>query len=125
MILKARVHAPVHGADDGWVYLDGIRRIENYGLLPPAEPSPPGQPEEIFGRFRSHEEIFTAVERMWGPLDVRQFAHELWPEMPTDREATTATVVHCGHDDERLSLAILVYDAFLMSDDGKTIERLR
>lgn len=137
MIFKLQT---AHAPQPAWLYLDGIAKVQDYGQLmvplddPAAWPSVRGEvigrddegPDEYaLGVFRTHTDLTRAVDRMWGPASVRQFADELWPKFHRTSEASTVTCLRLERRDGSCILALLNDNAFLMSDEGHTVERLR
>lgn len=121
MILKMRVHQHAGvGADEGWVWLDGVQEAHSYGQL--LVDGPDGA--EI-GTFDNVRDLSAAVERMWGPIEHRTFDREYWPEFAENAMAMSAHVVRLEHSDGRRTLCVLMHDAFLLGPDGKTVDRLR
>lgn len=128
MILKMRARQfSSRGPREGWRYVDKIAEAYNYGQFTTAGDTP-DEPGVIL--FSTAQELLTEVEKMWGPLDIHDFWRVYFPEFDDGPSGTpyapcSATVVRLDHEDNRVSLAILMADAFLLGDDGKTIDRLR
>lgn len=120
MILKVKhYNVAAVGNSHGWIYVDGIEKAQTYGPL--ILPHVDGQPiaAQVFSDLG---EVVDSVARMWGPGEIREFDYELWPEEVQDR---TVEVVHLTRAHGGPVLALLSDEAFLLSDDGKTIDRLR
>lgn len=119
MILKTRKRdeSSVIG-EPGWVYFDRIARVRTHGYVTAGEPLPDG------GRRISctADELRAWVEGAWGVA--RQFDDELWPEWKGPEEQRTVACLHLMRDNGTMVLALVDGDTFLLSDDGKTIDRL-
>lgn len=114
-------------------WLDKIDEVEDFGAIwDRAQDS-----EQFSGRIayvRTFGELIEAVNSVWG--DQREFDHEVWPAMPGEipeatRECSDVpsaarhiTTVKCRRGKEQI-LVILVDEAYLLSDNGDTIDRLR
>lgn len=134
MLLKLRT---AHGPET-WRWIDGIEDVETFGVLwhptPDADTGqvrssedPPTQSMDLSPSFESMSDVFDAVNRLWG--DKREFDHEVWPfalgaAARNSDECVTVVTVTAKRGPERY-LLVLALDAFLMSDEGRTIDRLR
>ena len=118
MILKVRVHTPGTPAErDQWDYLDAISKVRAF---PVAEE---GEGWRLFGSVRDLREW---VDYHWGPAEARVFAEELWPEFHTDEtEAVTVKPVVAWRTDHSMVFVLAASECYLLSDDGKTVDRLR
>lgn len=129
MILKVQVddYASVIG-EPGWLYYDHIAKARTCGdyvrvSMLHREPVNPVQAAEDERRISvNRDELRAWVEQAWGVE--RQFADELWPEFPDERAQRSVTCIHLTRDDGSMILALVAAPTFLMSDDGKTIDRL-
>lgn len=123
MILKMRTSR-------GWLYRDGIDVVQHD--WPVCEPeAKPGSSAVRY--FRSQGELAEYVNSVWG--QEREFVDELWPEFTTDGmlafdgpngrydvasiRPTVLTLRRGG-----AVLALVYGEAYLLSDEGKTLERL-
>lgn len=123
MIVKAlrQDYASVVGKPR-WVYYDHIERAENLGYVTPADQ--PGN------RISCNErELREWVDRAWGTE--RRFSDELWPEFPDAEHSRnegppqlTVTCLHLTRDDGTMILALVADETYLLSDEGKTVDRL-
>lgn len=124
MILKMHQH---YG--DGWVWLDNIEKLEHHGLLGVGDQD---------GHFDSFAELSAAVAHTWGDSNTRSFETEVWPTWGgangTDHDAEgdkldgarmfgVRTVVARRRDGTAI-LGVVHTEAFLLGDNGDTIERL-
>lgn len=114
MIIKTRQAAPVNGADDGWCWIDGIESVRNHGMLT----------DENGDLLCTADwnQIVDAVNRTWG--SDRAFTREVWPER-LDQACYITVVVGRKPNDDGVLVLIANEDAFLLSDAGKTVDRLR
>lgn len=115
MILKVQQddYASVIG-EPGWIYYDRITKVRTCG-----EYVRVGNDRRISCTL---DELRAWVENAWGVE--RQFADELWPEYPDHEAQRSVTCVHLTRTDNTMVLALVAAPTFLMSDDGKTIDRL-
>jgi len=111
MIVKMRTSA----FEGGWLYLDGVRKAQTYG------PLRVGDGHQLFS---TRQELAERVDEAWGPPQVREFSDELWPELKGD-DMSAVVMARLDMDDGQMVLALLVADAFLLGDDGQTVDRLR
>lgn len=120
MILKLKT-------DAGWRYLDGVLDFQTYGYLeqPPPETGADVRSVHAARTFTSHSEVVAAVDRTWG--NVRDFDAEVWP-MSMHEPDFGGQHVESGVarlDGDRRVLVIWADEAFLLSEKGDTIDRLR
>lgn len=120
---------------DHWLWLDNLAKVQTYGLLT----VPPGHRLSIIrpasgqerddapeiAAFRTQGDLAEVVDATWGPVDIRQFAEELWPEFYLDQDPTTVTCARLERRDRSVVLLLTFLDAFLLDDGGNTIDRLR
>lgn len=123
MILKTRkrdVHSTI--GQDRWVYIDRISQVVTHGYATAADTSIDGHD----GRRISvtMDELLGWVEGSWGKAEFRQFESELWPEYDGPEEQRTVTCLHLTRDGGGMVLALVDDATFLLSDDGKTVDRL-
>lgn len=120
MILKMRAQQySSQGPCSGWRYVDDVTEAYNYGNL-----TKPDSADEV-EVFENAKQLLAAVERMWGPLDIHRFHRVYFPEFDPDYNGGyAASIVRLDHSDDRVSLAVLMGEAFLLGNDGKTIDRL-
>lgn len=104
-----------------WVYFDSIVRVQTFGWVtaPDAKNDGDGVRISVTGA-----ELRAWVTDHWG--DEREFADELWPDLgPADSEAQASVrCVHALRDDGRMVLLLIEDEAYLLSDEGRTIDRL-
>lgn len=115
--------------DAGWRYLDNVEEYRSFGNLvrDPETTSIDGS------LFQTYRQIVEAVARCWGDADSREFDRELWPEWvdPIEPEPPgSGRLVQVGVASFRGSsrpnaLVVIADEAFLLSDQGDTIDRLR
>lgn len=98
----------------GWVYVDRIAKVKTHGYVLP-------DGDERMSCTR--DELRRWVEENWGTE--RDFADELWPEYQDAQEQRTVVCCRLQRDDGEAVLLLADDTTFLMSDDGKTIDRLR
>ncbi len=118
MILKLKT-------DAGWVYIDGVEDFRTFGYFRTGDASSE-QPDGL-AMFDGVLALRPAVDRMWG--DHREFDREVWPTFGDEHLAVPdGRYVQSGvarTDDDRNILVLWADEAFLLSDDGKTVDRLR
>lgn len=128
MILKFHTR---RGADAlGWTYVDQVARIDTLGpIVDPAT--------HLHRVFRSHDEVVEYAKSYWGETAggnlPEYFAFVHIPEFRLGREGCggqsdeyTLVQVTVWLNDDRIGLVYLTQDeAFLMSESGATIDRLR
>lgn len=106
-------------SDAGWTYLDDIEEFRTYGkitgTLTDADPN-----ADVFS---SCETLAPAVARVWGPQ--REFDREIWPPLNPNEQARYVEAGVARRSDGSDVLVLWADEAFLLSDDGKTIDRLR
>lgn len=134
MILK--FHTRDH--DGGWVFIDHVARIDTMGPITERCVTPAG--EDVGSQhkvFRNHGDVVEWAKSYWGEDaggDLPQhFAFVHWPVFNLGREgcggdddAYTLVQGTVHLDDERIGLVFLGQgEAFLLSDAGHTIDRLR
>lgn len=120
MIIKTHQH---YG--DGWTWLDQLDKVDAHGRV--------GD-----GCFASFDELSEGIERMWG-ASPRAFDLEVWPtwdgvngtDVPFDGEEPKPPMTMYGvravvgrRRDGSTILVIIHTEAYLLSDNGDTIERL-
>lgn len=128
MILKCYDRARGGRINGGWTYVDGIDRIETVG--------PIRNDDLTIRAFKSHDELMEWGTEVWGSW-FRERHHDSWAFFitPTFRDGDAGlggssdeyqvTQVECWMNDGRVGLAFVTQDeAYLMSDDGKTLDRL-
>lgn len=106
--------------ESGWVFLDQVELFETYGYIGERIENDAG----LAGvpTFADVAVLRPAVDRVWG--DRREFDRELWPELVPDREAYVESGV-ARLSDGRNVLVLWADEAFLLSESGDTIDRLR
>jgi hypothetical protein len=118
MIVKLRYAPAVAGADDGWVWLDSIERVTSHGYLLDSK-----DPAHI-ASVESHEQLADLVKQSWG--EDRAFNREVWPqELCTRDNPRYVGMFVAQRRDDTLVLLIVADEAYLMSDTGATVDRLR
>lgn len=127
MILKLRTRE--RGHDLGWTYIDGVTRVDVIG--------PISNEDGTQRAFESHADVVDWAKEYWGEQAFNNlsdhFAFVIWPNFRLGRaggggqpDAYTLSQATVWVTDERIGLAFLTQDdAYLMSDTGATIDRLR
>lgn len=122
MIVKAAtrdVAGATHALDhEAWTYLDRIVKVRTYGYVRVDGDDPNSRRISC-----TRDELLRYVEGAWG-VD-REFVDELWPEFSGPEEQRTVTCVRLERDDGEAILVLLDAETYLLSDDGKTVDRLR
>lgn len=62
------------------------------------------------------------MDGAWGTA--REFADELWPEFQSEQAQVCVTCLHLTRDDGSMVLALVDDVTYLLSDDGKTVDKL-
>lgn len=125
MLIKLRtMHA------DGWRWIDGIVDAETFGpiVIVDHESSmgPGAVPGEYLAVVSTMAEAQEAVRRVWGPPETREFDREVWPGFSADGgEQTNISTVVARFRDGSEWLLVLTDEAFLLSETGATVDRLR
>lgn len=111
-----------------WVYYDGIQRVRTFGWVTAdnGQLAAPGVDIAMRNGVRmsvTAGELRQWVDDHWGTE--REFADELWPDHDGDTDAQfTVRCVHALRDDGTMLLLLIEGEAYLLSDDGRTIDRL-
>lgn len=118
MILKAMMRdtasaigAPEH---ESWVFFDQVAKVRTYGTV---------RVDHDQRISCTRDELREWVETAWGVE--REFADELWPEFAGPEEQRTVFCARLERNDGGAILVLLDAVAYLLSDDGKTVDRLR
>lgn len=104
MILKLKT-------ESGWTYIDRIEKFDTFGHL------------GDFEAFTSHEQLRDAIDHVWG--DQREFDREVWPVLEGGERGVHAQSGVARCEGGRDVLVIWADEAFLLSESGDTVDRLR
>lgn len=127
MLIKMKVGA-------GWRWIDGIDDVQDFGpLLDPCQDS--SAESAYFAQVRTFSDARDAVAHLWGPEEAREFDAEIWPfglpggDTPEPQCSTNLVPINLNTVKARRGkdeiLIVLADEAFLLSDTGSTIDRLR
>lgn len=106
----------------GWTWVDGVDQVQTYGYV--RNPKAPDQSLEL--NFGSMNDLTDGVAAMWGDSETRSFDSELWPTLtPEDGRPMpmVLSIVLTRANHEQI-LALVTRQAFLLSEQGHTVERL-
>lgn len=107
-----------------WFYIDQVAKVRNYGQLymPPDDKG-----ERALAMVRSQTEMNPAVKQLWGPVweDGQGWADQIWPQFFDDERPRSVTSLALDRRDGTSVLVFCNLSAYLMSDQGDTIEKIR
>lgn len=121
MILKFRVRDR-----EGWTYIADVARVDTAGPIVDPE-------TQLHRSFHSHDEIVEWAKGYWGAAGLDAFAFTHWPHfrqgshgLGGDSDVYSIVQVTVWLTDDRVGLVFLTQDeAFLLSESGDSIDRLR
>lgn len=121
LVKMARTHAPELYAGERWDYFDGITRVTTFGFALPSDSKLEGGGHRI---SVTTAELRQWVNEGWGSPDQREFADEVWPEFADEEQQLTVRCVRAERKDGTWLLLLLSDEAYLLSDEGRTVDRL-
>lgn len=124
MILKLRVPEYVGSVvkSGGWKYVDGVERVHIYGPIMDDRDGPTKGDPRV---FTSYDELTSYIANAWGDTDSRSYDFELWPEWArSEGYARYVTVAVLYLTDDRIVLAVLTEDCYLLGSNGQNVDRL-
>lgn len=128
MILKFVASRDQYGAPERTQYLDGFTRVQSNGIVQVDDDNI----ERVqHSRFTNQMDLRPIIGQRWGGDVNESFGENVyWPELPPpgpngEGGGSTITEIYAERHDRTCVLVLACDDVFLMSDDGKTIDRLR
>lgn len=119
MILKVVTVRDATGVPERTMYLDRLARVVNNGAVRTTVDGLTG-----CALFTNRDDLRPIIANRWGGDVVDSFGegNVHWPELGAQEH--TITEIFAERDDRSCVLVLACDDVFLMSDDGKTIDRL-